>query len=68
MHKITNLSIKGEQFESFRTRAGFDAIKPINVIIGKNNSGKSSLLDLVHQAIGSNKVPLIGTRQRRATS
>lgn len=27
--------------------AGFDTIKPINVIIGLNNSGKSRLLDLV---------------------
>lgn len=27
--------------------AGFDPIKPINVIIGRNNSGKSHLLDLV---------------------
>ena len=27
--------------------AGFDIIKPINVIIGRNNSGKSHLLDLV---------------------
>ena len=27
--------------------AGFDAIKPINVVIGRNNSGKSHLLDLV---------------------
>ena len=27
--------------------AGFDKIKPINVIIGRNNSGKSHLLDLV---------------------
>jgi len=26
--------------------AGFDTIKPINVIIGRNNSGKSHLLDL----------------------
>ena len=26
---------------------GFDTIKPINVIIGRNNSGKSHLLDLV---------------------
>ena len=27
--------------------AGFDTIKPLNVIIGRNNSGKSHLLDLV---------------------
>ena len=27
--------------------AGFDTIKPINVIIGRNNSGKSHLLDLI---------------------
>lgn len=27
--------------------SGFDAIKPINVIIGRNNSGKTNLLDLV---------------------
>ena len=27
--------------------AGFDTIKPINVIIGRNNSGKSHLLTLV---------------------
>ena len=27
--------------------SGFDTIKPINVIIGRNNSGKSHLLDLV---------------------
>ena len=27
--------------------AGFDTIKPVNVIIGRNNSGKSHLLDLV---------------------
>ena len=30
-----------------RQWAGFDAIKPINVIIGRNNSGKSHMLDLV---------------------
>ena len=32
--------------------AGFDTIKPINVIIGRNNSGKSHLLDLVESLCG----------------
>lgn len=33
--------------------AGFDTIKPINVIIGRNNSGKSHLLDLVEALCGA---------------
>jgi putative ATP-dependent endonuclease of the OLD family len=30
---------------------GFDEIKPINIIIGRNNSGKSSLIELLEHAI-----------------
>ena len=33
---------------------GFDRIKPINVIIGRNNSGKSHLLDLI-EALSNNE-------------
>lgn len=29
--------------------SGFDAFKPISVIIGRNNTGKSQLLDILHQ-------------------
>jgi hypothetical protein len=32
--------------------SGFDTIKPINVIIGRNNTGKSHLLDLVEVLCG----------------
>ena len=35
--------------------AGFETIKPINVIIGRNNSGKSHLLDLV-EALSQGKL------------
>jgi hypothetical protein len=41
--------------------AGFDRIKPINVIIGKNNTGKSHLLDLV-EALCSGKLSKRGWR------
>lgn len=34
-------------FQDENRMAGFDTIKPINIIIGKNNSGKSHLLALV---------------------
>lgn len=39
--KISNYKCFGEEAQ------GFDTILPINLIIGRNNSGKSALLDLV---------------------
>jgi len=32
---------------------GFEAIKPINLIIGRNNSGKSSLIDVISWAVAN---------------
>jgi len=44
--KSTEIKIKKSKcFQE--TFAGFDCIKPINVIIGRNNSGKSALLDMI---------------------
>ncbi len=43
--------------------AGFDTIKPINVIIGRNNSGKSHLLDLV-EALSRGKLDKRGWQYR----
>ena len=46
--KITNkITVKNYKcFDSIKG-GGFDTILPINLIIGKNNSGKSSLIDLI---------------------
>jgi len=46
---ILNSKITVKNYKCFdSTGGGFDRILPISLIIGKNNSGKSSLLDLIN--------------------
>ena len=48
----TSLKIRNYKcFASDHNFQGFDNIKPINVIIGKNNSGKSKLLECIKQLV-----------------
>jgi len=48
METIKDKSLKIKNFKCFGSEpAGFDDFLPMNVIIGKNNSGKSSLLDFI---------------------
>jgi len=51
---VHQLEIKFKNYKCFSEEAGFDAIQRVNLIIGRNNSGKSSLLDLV-DAVTSKK-------------
>lgn len=49
---LEGISIKIEKYKCFgESPQGFDIIKPINILIGRNNSGKSSLLDLINYAV-----------------
>jgi len=49
-------SIKIKNYKCFKEEAGFDRIRRVNLIIGKNNTGKSSLLDIIELvAIGTYK-------------
>ena len=49
---MENYSLKISNYKCFGdTPEGFQSIKPINIIIGRNNTGKSSLLDLIAWAI-----------------
>lgn len=41
------MSIKIKNYKCFDEETGFDDIRRVNLIIGRNNSGKSSLLDLI---------------------
>lgn len=46
--EFSNFSLKIKNFKCFSDAPqGFEVIKPMNLIIGRNNSGKSSLLDLI---------------------
>lgn len=50
-----NFSIKARNFKCFGADGqGFECIKPLNLIIGRNNAGKSSLLDLIQHACAQN--------------
>lgn len=41
------LAIRAKNYKCFKDETGFDSIRRVNLIIGRNNAGKSSLLDLI---------------------
>lgn len=45
------LGIKIKNYKCFDEETGFDTIRRVNLIIGRNNSGKSSLLDLITSTV-----------------
>ena len=51
-NKLRNVSLKVKNYKCFGDKPqGFDKILPINIIIGRNNAGKSSLLEVVQYAV-----------------
>ena len=44
------LGIKVKNYKCFEEETGFDELRRVNLIIGRNNSGKSSLLDIIEIA------------------
>jgi putative ATP-dependent endonuclease of OLD family len=42
-----DLAIRAKNYKCFKEETGFDSIRRVNLIIGRNNAGKSSLLDLI---------------------
>jgi hypothetical protein len=58
MAAFDRVSLDFENYKSFGPgRVGFKSIAAINLIIGRNNSGKSALLDLVEFACKPTKIP-----------
>ncbi|MCF6155801.1 MAG: ATP-binding protein [Candidatus Brocadia sp.] len=59
MTRLNNFSVKVRNLKCFGSQEqGFEEIKPINLIIGRNNSGKSTLLDLIEFVVkGTTDIP-----------
>jgi predicted ATP-dependent endonuclease of OLD family len=57
MNRFDDISVFTKYYKAFSDiPGGFDEIKPINVIIGRNNSGKSALIELIEH-ISAQKTP-----------
>ena len=50
-------------YKCFDSENGFERILPINIIIGRNNSGKSSLINLVEFLVNPNREFGINSRK-----
>lgn len=52
MSLLRSVALKARNFKCFGDQPeGFEKILPVNLIIGRNNSGKSALIDLVEFAV-----------------
>ncbi|MGL6530589.1 ATP-dependent nuclease [Aeromonas hydrophila] len=50
---MEDISLKVTNYKCFSKAVGFESIKRVNVIIGRNNSGKSSILDIIDMMISN---------------
>ena len=54
---FSDFSIQVDGFKSFSNGLNMENISPINIIIGKNNSGKSNVIEIVNHAFKEILVP-----------
>lgn len=58
MEELLNFSVKAKNLKCFGdNEQGFEQIKAINLIIGRNNSGKSTLIDLIEYVVKGGDAP-----------
>jgi predicted ATPase len=64
---ISGVGLKIANSKCFDEPQGFDGFPPVTLIVGRNNAGKSAILDLVQHACNPSHTPLIGRSGRDAT-
>ena len=65
MKDLTDVSIKISNYKCFGPEpSGYDRILPINLIIGRNNSGKSSLIDLIDYGVTPKDLSHLGHKSQ----
>ncbi len=63
MADLERVILKLKNYKSFgATEHGYEGIRPVNLIIGRNNTGKSTLLDLVDYATAPRDLSNLGHR------
>jgi putative ATP-dependent endonuclease of the OLD family len=61
--RLEETSLKVRKYKSFgETLSGFDKILPVNLMVGRNNTGKSALLDIIDYATSPSDISEFGHR------
>ena len=60
--RLSETSLEVSGFKCFDDFAGFERIQRMNLVIGKNNSGKSALLDLIEALVSGTAILDAATR------
>lgn len=68
-HPLDGFDIQAVNIKCFdENGSGFFRFSPISIVIGKNNSGKSTVVDLLDIAINQQNSPTVRPSQRRGNS
>lgn len=61
MNYLDDVGVKVKNYKCFgKLSRGFEDVLPLNLIIGRNNSGKSALIDLIGYTVDTAKIENIG--------
>ncbi|MCC0051494.1 MAG: AAA family ATPase [Rhodobiaceae bacterium] len=59
-HPLEDISIRVRNFKCFGSEGGsFEPFAPINIIIGRNNSGKSALIDAIDVCVSEERILIL---------